>query len=128
MADPTLRDLMDERAKAHSEEHRIHEAAHEREHMTTELAIKTATNTLDKRLDAMNEIREQLRDQAATFVRRDAVETMVAALRQEIATEREARKEMGGSLNVWRFLAGFLGLGGIAALIYALANTPPPIP
>lgn len=117
---PTLRDIIDERYRAHAEEHRIHERAHEREHVTTELAIKTATTTLDKRLDGMNEFRDQLRDQAATFVTRDSFTGSIAALRQEIATEREARKELSGSLNTWRWLAGFLGLSGIGALLWAL--------
>lgn len=123
MTEPTLREFLDERHRAHVEEHRIHEVAHEREHQATETAIQTATTTLDKRLDGMNEFRDQLRDQAATFMRRDAVEALVQSLRQEIATEREARKEMGGSLNVWRFLVGFLGVGGVAALVYALVNS-----
>lgn len=122
MSDPTLRELLDERHRAHVEEHRIHEAAHEREHRATETAIATATSTLDKRLDGMNEFRDQLRDQASTFIRRDAVEAMIAGVRQEIATEREARKEMGGSLNTWRWLAGFLGVGGIAAVLWALSG------
>lgn len=127
MPEPTLREFFDERSRAHGEEHRIHELAHEREHRATETAIATATATLDKRLDAMNEFRDQLRDQAATFLRRDAFDATVAALRSEIATEREARKELGGSINTWRFLAGFLGLGGIGAIIWALTQTQPPI-
>lgn len=122
MVEPTLRDLIDERHRAHAEEHRIHERAHEREHVTTELAIKTATTTLDKRLDGMNEFRNQLRDQASTFVPREAFTTAIAALRSEIATEREARKEMAGSLNAWRWLAGFLGLAGTGTVIYALTQ------
>lgn len=128
MSEPTLRDLIDERARAHAEEHRIHERAHEREHVTTELAIKTATTTLDKRLDGMNEFRDQLRDQAATFVQRDAFTTTIAALRHEIATERESRKELAGALNTWRWLAGFLGVGGIGTVIWALSNASEVVP
>jgi hypothetical protein len=112
--DPTLRELLDERHKAHAEEHRIHEHAHEREHEATEQAIKTATIGLDKRLDAMNEFRDQLRDQASTFVRQenfdtfkderrhalsaleDANDRRFDELRQLIATEREERRAAEG--------------------------------
>lgn len=125
MTDPTLRDLMDERHWAHAEEHRIHERAHEREHATTELAIKTATTTLDKRLDGMNEFRSALTDQASTFVRRDAMEAIVVGLKGEIATEREARKELAGALNTWRWLAGFLGLAGTGTVVYAITSATP---
>ena len=29
-----------------------------------------------------------------------------------------------GSLNTWRFLAGFMGLGGIAAVVWAIVRGP----
>lgn len=134
MPEPTLRDLIDERHKAHADEHRIHERAHEREHVATETAIATATANLDKRLDTMNEFRDQLRDQAATFIRRDQFEAFVAhyerahdEVLQLVATEREERRaNEGKSKGVGQsfgWIIASIGLvGSILGIIIVLSN------
>jgi hypothetical protein len=71
-----------------------HQTAHEREHEMSTLAVTKANDVLEARLAAMNQFREQLRDQAATFVRRDlmdsainSVEALIVGLGTQIETK-----------------------------------------
>jgi len=139
VTDLTLRDLIDERHKAHYEEHRIHEKAHEREHAATEQAIKTATVSLDRRLDQMNEFRNALTEQAATFVRRETLDAFITErrhalevvgdemdkrydeLRQLIGTEREERRANEGVKRGMSQTTGIIvGAIGVAATLISI--------
>lgn len=123
-----VREILDERQRAHIEEHRIHELAHDREHLTTEQAIKTATITLDKRLDGMNEFRDQLRDQAATFIRREQLEAFIDRYEKahdevllQIATEREERRaNEGAKKGINQSTAVIVGTIGVAATLLTI--------
>ena len=85
-------------------------------------ALVLARAELDRRLEDMNQFREENRRQAAHSVGRDVHDSDVARLEALIAVEREARQRAEGSLSTWRFIALFLGLPGIAALILQLTS------
>ena len=53
-------------------------------------ALRLALANLDKHLDQMNEFREQLKDQTSTFVTRDLVDQMLAAVETDIKSVRDA--------------------------------------
>ena len=80
-------------------------------------AVEVALDELRRRLEEMNRFREENRHQANTMVSRELHDSDIDRLHAEIATEREARKGAEGSLATWRFIAGFLGVSGVAGLL-----------
>ena len=120
--------------EAHSALHDSSNAAHVDQHRAEQRAIEAATTAMDKRLDAMNEFRDQLRDQAASFVRRDQLESLDASvdrryeeLRSLIATEREERRSNEGARRginqSTAFIVGAIGLTGtIVGILVVVVN------
>ena len=83
-----------------------------------------------------NEWRGSLSDLRANFASRaevEVLETRISEFREElraqIATEREERREQQnlrtGSVDTWKWIAGFLGVGGVATVVWALLNSAP---
>lgn len=83
-------------------------------------AVALALDELRRRLGEMNEFREENRRQAAQMVSRDLFDSQLDRVEGLVATEREARRAAEGSLATWRFLAGFLGVSGLAGVILGL--------
>ena len=87
---------------AHASHEKLHDAfseAHKQQHAAESDAVMAATSAMDRRLDSMNEFRDQLRDQAATFIRREQLDSFIAQYErahdevvQAIRTEREERR------------------------------------
>lgn len=75
--------VADERWAAHYREHAIHERGHEREHQDYRDRIDHATDALQARLDQMNAWREQLSEERATFVPRESLQEMLAAMEKQ---------------------------------------------
>lgn len=114
--------------------------AHQREHDNAAKAIERAEVSLNSRLEGMNQIRGQLDRQAATFVTRDAYDGQaekydavfralatkhdadIDLVRGQIQVEREVRKTLEGSITTWRWIASFLGVGGIGGVLYLLVT------
>ena len=113
---------------AHSSHEKLHEAfsdAHKQQHASEQDAVKAATTAMDRRLDGMNEIRTQLNDQAQTFARKDAVDTLenqstrqYEELRALIQTEREERRaNEGAKRGISQGTAIIVGAIGLAATV-----------
>jgi len=83
-------------------------------------ALVLARAELDRRLEDMNQFREENRRQASHSVSRDVHDSDIGRLEALIAVEREARQRAEGSLSTWRFIALFLGLPGVVALLLQL--------
>lgn len=90
-------------AAAHASHESIHDVtarAHHDQHAAEQRAVEAAVKAMDRRLDSMNEFRDQLRDQAATFIRREQLESFIGQYERAhdevlalIQTEREERRK-----------------------------------
>ena len=136
----------DERAEAHAELARerwdAHNEKHRSEHDLAEQKWKGHADQHDSIAKSLveykaqsNEWRGSLSDLRATFVSRaehDALDVRVNQFREElraaVATEREERREQQnlrtGSVDTWKWIAGFLGVSGVGAVVWALLNAP----
>jgi len=140
-------DPQDERAEAHAELAKERwDAHHEKHRGEKELAEQKwdshaafhesiARSLVEYKVQS-NEWRGSLSDLRATFASRaehDSLDARVTQFREElralIANEREERREQQnlhtGSVDTWKWLAGFLGVGGVGAVIWALLNAAP---
>jgi hypothetical protein len=125
-----------ERWDAHAEKHDgEHQLADERWRSHTEQHETIARNLVDYKVQS-NEWRGSLADLRATFApisQLDALEAHVDArlteLRNAIATEREERRDQQslrtGAVDTWKWIAGFLGVGGVGAIVWALLQAKP---
>ena len=133
--------------EAHDAAHAAHEALHDNanithkdQHVAEYRAVEAAQASMDKRLDTMNEFRDQLRDQAATFVRREALEVLDSyidrryeELRSLIGSEREERRanegnRQGVSGSLGWIIAALGAAATIISIVVVLSNvltTPP---
>ena len=120
----------------HDREHVTAEVAHRREHESDNKAIQLAVNTVDQRLAALNELRQEVLTDRNLYIQRTEHGAELNAMKAEYRAETKALStridtveklldKAEGSLNVWRFIAGFLGLGGIGAVVWALVNGAP---
>lgn len=127
------RDTASELAQVHAAAHEREHVAHQHEHVLTEDALKKAAAHIDQRLAEMNLFREQLRDQAATFVRRDLMDSEIASVTARFeswaksnadritALERHEASTSGRDKGIgtsWAVLIGAVGLiGGVIGII-----------
>ena len=83
-----------------------------------------------------NEWRGSLADLRSTFASVSSVEGLESQMRSTLAevnrridTEREERRDQQnlrvGAVDTWKWIAGFLGLGGVSVIVYALLNAAP---
>ena len=73
-------------------------------------ALLIATRNLDSRLEKLNELRQEVTQDRGNYVTRDKYDAEVGQLEKKL-------DQATGALNVARFL----GAGGLAAAIYAVA-------
>ena len=119
----------------HEREHEAAERAHRREHDADQRAIDLAVAGIDRRLDELNQLRREVITDRSQFVLHGSYEADLQAIKIEFRGKHDAvdaridalekiidRAE--GSINTWRGIAAFLGLGGIGAIIYAIVNAP----
>lgn len=128
--------LARERWEAHAEKHKGEKELGDQKweaHIQQHLSI--ARNLQEYKAQS-NEWRGSLSDLRATFASLAAleslesrVEAMREELRSQVATEREERREQQnlrtGSVDTWKWLAGFLGVGGVGAVIWAILQSTP---
>jgi len=126
----------DRRSRQHDREHETAERAHRREHESDQHALKVAAEGVDRRLDELNQLRKEVIQDRSQFV---ASGTYAAELQSIKAEFRGKFDTLGGRIdaveklldraegaaNTWRWLAGFLGLGGVSAIVWAIANAGP---
>lgn len=129
------RELSRERWIAHAEKHvGEKELADQYRQSHADQHASIARNLTEYKAQS-NEWRGSLSDLRQNFASRAEVEVLESRLgefREElrtlIATEREERREhqniRSGAVDTWKWLAGFLGVGGVGAVIYAIANAP----
>lgn len=103
---------------------RLHAEAHKREHYHGDVAVQKAYETMDKRLEGMNEFRDQLRDQAATFARRDYVDTVIAGVTATLEARSKSNSDRIDTLERKEAnLAGrFTAMGIGVALVVIIIN------
>lgn len=120
----------------HEREHETAERTHRREHQADQRAIEVAVASVDRRLDELNKLRAEVVTDRGQFVRNEAHTADVSAAKAEFRGEVKALSnrldlieklldKAEGAANTWRFLAGFLGLGGVSAVVWALLNSKP---
>lgn len=114
----------DQRWSAHEREHVTAESVHRREHDADEKARALAVGEMNRRLDELNQLRGEVTSDRAQFIRVETHTSDMKGLEIRINTVEKLLDKAEGSLNVWRFIAGFLGLGGLSAVIWAIVNSP----
>lgn len=118
-----LRRLIDSLVASSQQLDRAHSEAHTREHVMNDQAIVKAYETMEKRLESMNEFRDQLRDQAATFVRREVLDTAMTGLTQRIEKSEDvfenriARLELANANMTGRLTALGIAMGIIVVVV-----------
>lgn len=126
----------DRRSRWHDREHETAERAHRREHESDQHAIKVAAEGVDRRLEELNQLRKEVISDRSQFVtaptfkaEMDAVKVELRGkhdgLGQRIDAVEKLLDRAEGAANTWRWLAGFLGLGGVSAIVWAIANAAP---
>ena len=130
------RELSVERWKAHREAHDGEkELEGQKWEAHSEQHASIARNLAEYKAQS-NEWRGSLSDLRATFASRlevEGLEGRLSAFREElramIATEREERREQqnlrSGAVDTWKWIAGFLGVGGVGAIVWALLQQAP---
>lgn len=121
----------------HDKEHETAERTHRREHEAEAKAVALAVEGIDRRLDELNQLRKEVVLDRSAFVERGTYKAESDALKVELRGKYDAlgtridalEKVMDraeGSINTWRAIAGFLGLGGIGAIIWAIIQSGQP--
>jgi hypothetical protein len=120
----------------HQREHEAAERAHRREHDADSRSIELAMQGINRRLEELNQLRKEVIIDRNQFV----VASTYAAEHQAVKVEFRGKSEalaaridalekvidrFEGSVNTWRAIAGFLGVTGVGAIIYAIANGKP---
>ena len=109
---------------AHNREHTLDSKnagqlleAHAREHALEADALDKAAIAVDKRLEGMNEVRSQLKEQALTFARVDAVNSLTDRV---IAIEKLDIKSEGRGLGQGAVLGAIVAAVGFAVTLITL--------
>lgn len=123
---PTLREYMEQRFVAHQGAHDEHMHSHEREHRVTEQSLAKAEALMDKRLNALNELRAEVLSDRNQFMRVDLARATLDAFSARLDQSEAKIDKAEGALNTWRFISGFLGVGGAGAVIWAILNAATP--
>ena len=124
------------RQSLHDREHEAAERAHRREHDADQRAINLAVQGIDRRLDELNQLRKEVVTDRSMFLSSETyaaehnglkieLRTKVDALGQRIDALEKVMDRAEGAVNTWRFIAGFLGVSGVAALVWAIVNSHP---
>lgn len=112
---------------AHAAHEKLHEASdttHESQHKSDEKALTLAVRTMEGRLDELNQLRGEVIQDRAQFVRIEVYRSDKEALNARIDALERLIDRAEGAVNTWRFIAGFLGLGGVGAVVWALTQAP----
>ena len=120
----------------HQREHEAAERAHRREHDADQRALDLAVAGIDRRLDELNQLRKEVITDRSQFVLHGGYESDIQALKVEFRGRNDALGQRvdnleklldraEGAVNAWRWLAGFLGVSGIGAIVWALINSTP---
>jgi len=118
----------------HDKEHEAAEKAHQREHQSEGKAVDLAVDGMERRLDELNQLRKEVVLDRSQFLTVSTWDAEHKALKNEMRTKQEAMDKridtlekiidhFEGSLNTWRGIAAFLGVTGVGAVIYAIANS-----
>ena len=112
---------------AHAAHEKLHEASdstHDAQHKADEKALNLAVRNMEGRLDVLNELRGEVTQDRAQFVRVEVYRSDKEAMNTRIDTLERLIDRAEGAVNTWRFIAGFLGLSGIGAIVWALTQAP----
>lgn len=123
----------DQRWAEHQRAHDRAEEAHRREHEAEARALDKGGEQLEHRLTELNKLREEVVLDRTQFVRADTwaaehkalqqgFEALVEKLALRIDAVEKAYDRAEGAVNTWRWLAGFLGIGGVALIVWSLAT------
>ena len=126
-------ELARERWDAHHEKHRGEKELSEQKWESHAEFHESIARSLVEYKAQSNEWRGSLSDLRATFASRaehDSLESRVNQFRDElraqIATEREERREQQnlrtGATDTWKYIVGFLGVGGIGSFLLWLSQ------
>ena len=117
----------------HLREHEAEERSRRREHDAEQRALDIATGDVNRRLGELNVLRSEVIKDRSQFIREDTyksehrslvdqVDALVKALTARIDAVEKSLDRAEGAVNTWRFIAGFLGLGGVALIVWSLAT------
>ena len=121
----------------HDKEHEASEKAHEREHTAEAKALELAVTGIERRLDELNQLRKEVVLDRSQFLTMSTWDAEHKAVKVEMRTKDEALDQridqlekvidhFEGAVNTWRGIAAFLGVGGVAAIIWAIVNSGKP--
>lgn len=128
--DISLREYIDLKFESHEDRHRSEGSAR-----------KVAEGNVERRLTELNGLRAEVVTDRGTFVRVDALDgkleavdakvnnradrnlSKIEVLDQRLDTLEKAQQRAEGAVNTWRWIAGFLGMTGVGAFIFALFNS-----
>lgn len=130
-----MNDEVDRRWAHHEREHEAAERAHRREHDSDQRAIKVAVDGVDRRLDELNQLRKEVISDRSQFVQAESYSSDQSAVKVELRGKYDSLGQRidaveklldraEGAANTWRWLAGFLGVGGIGAIVWAITQMP----
>ena len=124
----------------HEREHDKADSVHRREHETEQRSLELAAAQIERRLDDLNELRAEVLKDRTEYVRLDIYRAEHGALKSELLAQidkvsglteairasldnvQKSLDRAEGAVNTWRFIAGFLGIGGVALIIWSLAS------
>ena len=124
----------------HEREHDTADAVHRREHEAEQRSLTLAAQQIERRLEDLNELRAEVLKDRAAFIQVDTYRAEHSALKAELLGQIEKVRAIAerigdsldtvqksvdraeGAVNTWRWIAGFLGIGGVALIIYSLAT------
>lgn len=115
--------MTDTQWAAHLREHERDEEAHQRQHESDAKAIELAVSNVDRRLGELNQLRSEVTTDRNQFLTRVEYNARHETLEGRVDGLEKLLDKAEGAVNTWRWLAGFLGVGGIAAIIWALTQT-----
>jgi len=117
---------------AHTEAHTAHEKihdvasqAHREQHAAEATAVSVAVAAMDRRLNDLGSIADRFSPNGQ-YVSIDAHRAELRTLEARINTVEKVMDRQEGAVNTWRWIAGFLGVGGIGAIVFAIVNRPLP--
>ena len=121
------------RWEQHDREHSTAEHSHRREHDSESKAVELAVIGIERRLDELNQLRKEVILDRSQFVSSEAYGAELQAIKIEMRGKNDAQgaridalekivDRAEGSLNTWRGIAAFLGISGVGAIVWAIAN------
>jgi hypothetical protein len=118
----------------HDKEHDTAERTHRREHEAEAKALLLAVDGIERRLDELNQLRKEVILDRSQFVLHGSYEAEQQAIKVEFRGKHDQQSSRidalekvldraEGAVNTWRAIAGFLGLGGVGAIIWAIVQS-----